>query len=113
MVNVIRAYTAAYSDPIKIRAGDRLLLFDRESEWPGWVWCRATDGKEGWVPAGFIYINDGKHLAAYDYDAKELSVCEGEAVEMLREESGWGWCRDSDGNEGWLPLNYLDLSDRP
>jgi len=110
MPKVAKSYSAAYTNPISIRSGERLFLFEKESEWPGWVWCRAADGKEGWVPISYICNNNEEYAAVYDYDAKELSAGEGETVEILREESGWVWCRSSQGIEGWLPLECLDLS---
>lgn len=104
---VIKPYTAAYPDPIAIQAGEKLILFERESEWPEWVWCQAQNGKEGWVPAAYICKQGAEFTAAYDYDAKELSVNANETVEILREESGWVWSRNDAGAEGWVPLDYI------
>ena len=112
MTKVVRGYSAAYADPIKICAGDVLSPFVRPCEWPGWVWCRAADGKEGWVPISHIRKNGADYTAICDYDARELSVRKDETVELLRQESGWAWCQNSEGNEGWLPLACLDLSAR-
>ncbi len=51
--------------------------------------------------------------ALYDYQAQsqqELSVFSGEAVSVLEQTGdGWGYCQNSRGHEGYLPMNFLDL----
>lgn len=39
------------------------------------------------------------------YDTQELPASEGETVQLVLDdpESGWAWCRNADGREGWLP----------
>jgi hypothetical protein len=32
------------------RPGEILEVLDRDDE-SGWIWCRSTDGREGWVPS--------------------------------------------------------------
>jgi hypothetical protein len=49
-VRVVRAYTAQYTDPITVRAGDRVEVGANDPEFPGWWWCIGPDYRAGWVP---------------------------------------------------------------
>jgi SH3 domain len=41
---------AAYdTTELATEPGDRLDVLDRDDE-SGWLWCRAEDGRQGWVP---------------------------------------------------------------
>jgi hypothetical protein len=46
------------------------------------------------------------------YDTTELPTKAGDVLDVLAEdhESGWLWCRPSDGREGWVPARTLDAS---
>ena len=43
------SWTATYSDPIQVSAGDPIKLNGREDIWDGytWLWAENQDGKEG------------------------------------------------------------------
>ena len=112
MHKVIKSYISAYPDPIRVRVGDKLTLFIREWEWPGWVWCQSESGKEGWVPLRYLEKSGSNYVACADYDATELTVHEGEQVGILHKESGWGWCRSNSGRSGWVPLENLEPLER-
>lgn len=100
-------YTAAYPDPLKVRAGDCLTIGQRDPDYPGWVWCTSKSAKSGWVPENYLAIEGDQGLMRHDYDATELTVAAGEMVELLGSESGWGLCRTAEGHIGWLPLSIL------
>jgi hypothetical protein len=89
-------------------AGDRVTIADKKSEWPGWLWCAAQSGKAGWIPAAYVERKGTEGILLVDYDGTELTVAPGEVVEMLRQESGWAWCRKPDATYGWLPLDVLE-----
>ncbi|MFB7213558.1 SH3 domain-containing protein [Streptomyces sp. NPDC056255] len=42
-------------------------------------------------------------------DGAQLPASEGDTVDVLKDdpESGWSWCRDSSGREGWVPHRVL------
>jgi len=89
---------------------------EKETEWEGWLLCRNNSGVHGWVPK--IFLESTSELGQYkflkDYNARELTVDEGQEVIVLDEESGWGWVRTPLGDEGWIPLkNLQDLKDKP
>jgi len=89
--------------------GAPLTLSGREDIWDGhrWLWAIGDDGRAGWVPDDLLVTVDGRPVAAWDYTAIELTVAAGERVDLLHHTHGWGWCRDGDGREGWLPLGKL------
>lgn len=45
--------------------------------------------------------------ASFDYDALELSVVQGEMVDVLEEKLGWALCKNSQNNIGWVPLRVF------
>lgn len=103
------AHEASYADPIAVEKGAPLALSGREEMWDGhrWLWAAAPDGREGWVPESLIVETAGGPAAKEAYSAIELTCSAGETVELLRERHGWGWCRDEEAREGWLPLRNL------
>ena len=107
-VRVITAYQSPFPDPLIIKAGEKLDLSDRESDWPGWLWCTTLAGKSGWVPAAYIEPMGQIGLACRDYDATELSAEIGEELTVSDEESGWLWCTDQKGNNGWIPAGNVE-----
>ena len=86
----------------------------REDVWEGhrWLWARAVDGREGWVPDSLPRPGGAGSVAAWDYAAVELTCAAGEGVTLLRQTHGWAWCRRDDGGEGWLPLRCLAKEER-
>lgn len=101
-----RDYRRQYDEPIRLEAGDRVRTVAREDDVEGWTWCvREPDGREGWVPTSLLHPVAGTADArvARAYTALELNARAGEKVTALREEAGWYWCRNSAGEEGWLP----------
>ncbi|HSJ58583.1 MAG TPA: SH3 domain-containing protein [Anaerolineae bacterium] len=105
--HVLSDYQSMYPDPIAIRAGDRLAVEERESEWAGWVWCTAPGGKSGWVPERYVERRGDGAIALCDYDATELTVRAGEMVTATTHEAGWRWCTNARGDSGWVPDEHL------
>jgi len=106
---VLKCHDASYQDPIKVAAGQRLMLSGREDVWGGhrWLWAVAEDGREGWIPDDLVTEVDGQTVAGRAYSAIELTCAAGEAVEVLWHTHGWAWCRKGDGDAGWVPLKNL------
>jgi uncharacterized protein YgiM (DUF1202 family) len=46
------------------------------------------------------------------YDTTELPAVSGESVDVLEDdsESGWSWCRNAGGREGWTPNRVLAVA---
>jgi hypothetical protein len=105
---VIADYRSAYPDPIAFKAGDRLVVEDRISEWPGWIWCTTPNRKSGWAPESYIRCNEDRGVALRSYDATELSVVTGNQLTIIDIESGWLRCQGEDGRIGWVPEQNVE-----
>lgn len=90
--------------PITVRAGDELKIGRGDDEWPGWLFCKDSTGREGWVPEKYLKITGEKGLALQDYTAHELSAVEGEIVRVEKLESGWAWATSMTDETGWIPI---------
>ncbi len=106
-------YVSAFSDPVKLRDGEELRLSRKETVWDGWGWCTTKEGKSGWIPESFVDMTGNNGKANRDYDATELTVRVGDELEILEEESGWAWCRNSSGLFGWVPLDNIEVLKPP
>ena len=105
---VTKDYESAYPEPLSERKGAKLTVHQRESEWPGWVWCIAASGPAGWVPKAWVQSHDdGSRTLLRDYTARELTVESGQVVTASFTESGWAWVTNATGDSGWVPLKHL------
>lgn len=94
--------------PLVVRAGDVVQVGERDTEWPAFTFVTASHGT-GWVPARHIDIDGSIGVVRVGYDTTELPAASGDSVEVLEDdpESGWSWCRNADGREGWIPHRVL------
>jgi hypothetical protein len=104
---VVSEYQSAYTDPLVIRAGEKLTASDRDSEWAGWVWCTNQMGKSRWVPEKYLARKGNDCTALCDYEATELAVRVGVILELGQEESDWVWCANQSGQSGWVPTEKI------
>jgi hypothetical protein len=91
-----------------LEPGDIVQVGERDTEWPAFVFVTALHGS-GWVPARHIDIDGSVGVVRAAYDTTELPAASGESVEVVEDdpESGWSWCRNADGREGWIPHRVL------
>ncbi len=108
---VVSSWTASFDDPIILKVGDELTLSGRADNWHGhtWVWAKATDDKEGWIPDTLATIKAGITTASTDFSAIELSCISGEILTGIKETHGWVWCLNEKGFAGWVPSRNLKL----
>ena len=106
---VIQDFHAEYPDHVILIAGITLTPIDKESEWPGWVWCVHESGVECWVPTAYLDQQGQAAVLVKDYNAKELSVTIGQQVSIGTSVSGWYWCLDQAGEEGWVPQKNIEI----
>jgi GrpB-like predicted nucleotidyltransferase (UPF0157 family) len=111
---VTASYEIAYKNPIRLKAGETVVVKKRETnaEWLGWVFCTDARGIDGWVSEKYLRENGNAAIVLQDYDATELAVQEGEVVKSYYEEFGWCWCRNQVGNKGWVPSKNLNEAKR-
>ncbi|GAB0112687.1 hypothetical protein AcidC75_02120 [Acidisoma sp. C75] len=69
----------------------------------GWVWCRAPDGRVGWVPYQWFAQAAEGWQALRDFSALELTVKAGDRLRLLHGESGFLFCEAAGGERGWVP----------
>jgi uncharacterized protein YgiM (DUF1202 family) len=110
MALVVVSYDTQYPDPLTMKSGDELRIVKRkDDEWPGWVFCETQNGKKGWVPENTIKIDADSAVAQQSYEAREVSVMEGEIVRIEKVESGWAWVTNMTNETGWVPLKNLKI----
>ncbi|MEW5924844.1 MAG: SH3 domain-containing protein [Candidatus Zixiibacteriota bacterium] len=107
---VIKAYRSAYPNPLKLKKNDRIRTGEKESEWPGWIWCTDQKNISGWVPESYIQMDGNDAVMLYDYDATELTVNPGDELLIINEEVGWYWCLDQTGDCGWVPKENVKIN---
>ena len=98
---------------LSVRAGDLLAFERRETEWPGWIWCTDSAGRQAWVPERWVEIKGAQCRMRRAYDSRELSVRPGDQVEVLETESGWARVRTRPDEVGWVPLRCLSRGQSP
>lgn len=98
--------------PIRLEVGERVVLGERDSEWPAFVFVTAQNGS-GWIPERHVDRQGASGVITEAYDTTELATDEGEELEVLHEDlaSGWLWCRATTGREGWVPERSLSPRD--
>jgi uncharacterized protein YgiM (DUF1202 family) len=103
-VRIMQEYHIQYVDPIEVTAGDKVMVELEDVEFPGWVWCRTADGRQGWVPIELLLKQDsGEAIVRQTYSARELAVQPGEDVVIVDSRHGWLQIRNSAGECGWVP----------
>ncbi len=94
---------------IRVQAGERVTLGDRDSEWPDFVWTALASGLGGWVPSALFDAERGQASALQDYDTRELDADPGDELVLHRELAGWWWAENARGEAGWIPTRKLEL----
>jgi SH3-like domain-containing protein len=105
--HVQRKYEAQYRDPIQVKAGESVEVVRADNDDPGWLWCRAMDGREGWVPVQLLSGQGVRAVIREDYSAKELAVFPGDEVEVEKACNGWLLVSNAQGQRGWIPQSHI------
>jgi SH3-like domain-containing protein len=101
-------YEAQYSDPLCVNAGAKVKVGREDKEFPGWKWCKAADGREGWVPAELLSGEGTEATVIQDYSARELGVQPGEEVTIEESRHNWLLVRNVHGERGWIPASHIE-----
>ena len=110
-VEVTKAYTSQYPEPICLEAGEVVQVEREDPEYPGWFWYRAPSGKEGWVHRSFLAASARATTSVHAYSAKDLTAAGGERGTLIHSLDGWVYIRLDSGREGWIPQSHIHLSD--
>ena len=110
MVRVIADYQAPYPDPIQVKVGDEVVVdFKKKTGIQGWVWCTNSAGKGGWTPMKYIEVNDNRGKMLFDYNAIELTIHVGDILSVHKMESNFYWVTNQTGQQGWVPVENVEL----
>ena len=116
ILKVIKDHKSEFHVPLVAKKGEIVEGQEKETEWEGWLFCRNGSGIHGWVPKSYLesISESGRFQFLRDYNARELTVDQGQEVIVLDEESSWAWVRTFLGEEGWIPIEKLqDLNGKP
>ena len=107
-------YKVSNTNPFSVTTGEVFQVSEKSDFWNNnphwiWIWCTDQHGRSGWVPKNLIDFHaDGmKGIARYSYAATELAVVVGDELIAEKEESGWIWCKNKQGESGWVPLENV------
>jgi len=106
-VQVRLGHDVQYANPITVEAGENLRVGRADDDFPGWHWCRAADGRQGWVPVELLSSEEPQATTLKDYSARELQVIPGEEVTVEDARHGWLLVRKANGDCGWIPADRL------
>ncbi len=107
---IIREYTPQYPNPLSVLAGESVSVGREDDEFPGWKWCRASSGLEGWVPVEFLSDASATETTVLcDYSSRELAVQPGEEVTVEDSRYEWLLVRNNRGERGWIPASHSDF----
>ncbi|MEX0330733.1 MAG: hypothetical protein AB3N64_04855 [Puniceicoccaceae bacterium] len=102
-----RAHSPSFDTFPKVGKGERVTFLRLDEKNPGWFLGEDGKGVEGYFPVGaFSFVEDGYVTALEDYDARELELPAGEAIEVLTECGGWLRVESKIGI-GWIPKSCL------
>ena len=107
-LEITKPYARVYENPIAFSSGEAVRVGKRDQDNPEWIWCVATDAREGWVHESFLEMDpDGSNATGTrDYTALELSVAVGERLEGIEVIAGWQWCENARSELGWIPSGH-------
>ncbi len=97
-----------YPDPLRVAAGERVNVGHEDAEFPGWKWCKASDGREGWVPVELLSNKGAEATVLQNYSAHELAVQPGEEVIVEESRHEWLLVRNALGECGWIPASSIE-----
>jgi hypothetical protein len=107
-VRVVTRHEIPQRAPLRIFPGDEVFVGSRDTTWPAFVFIRAAHG-EGWIPARHLAADIGRTVVTTAYDTTELPTDVDQELDVLvaDDESGWLWCRNEAGREGWVPIDTV------
>ncbi len=107
---VIQDWNQSYDPALKVARDDQVLAVKRDSgKWAGWIWCTDKCGLSGWLPEQVFdaVVIGEENTTSQDSDTVELTVSTGEILFISNRLNEWSWCRNTQGQEGWVPDECL------
>lgn len=107
-MRITRDYQPQYSDPLEVASGEKVRVGREDEEFPGWRWCTAPDGREGWIPVELLTSQDAEASVLEEYSARELEVRSGEEVVVVDSRHEWLLVRNDRNRRGWIPASHAE-----
>ena len=107
-VRISLRYSVEYPNAISVTAGEIVSVGPEDDEFTGWKWCKASDGRQGWVPVELLSNQGGEATILQDYSARELDVSPGEEVTVEDARHEWFLVRNARGERGWIPASHTE-----
>jgi len=104
---VIKQYISEFPDPLLLKKGDGVHIDLSMDKHAGWKFGH-TDDNQGWIPEAYLDIKGDTGTLIRGYDATELTLKEGQLLDIHDEESGWLWCKTEDEKFGWCPKEVVE-----
>lgn len=103
------SYRTATGSELPFSRGDPLVILDCRGNW--WQ-ARNSEGRTGFVPSNYIQVErKGKVKRTYEgKDQDEVSVKEGQLIEVMEVHEFMSLVRTVDGKIGSVPTDCLDVS---
>lgn len=93
---------------LSVKVGDVIGVGHRNQQYPEMYWCTPEDGNSGWMADSYFdFTSEHEAVVTKDYDASQLTVVEGEVVDVLDTVGEWWLCRNDRGIIGWVPHRIL------
>lgn len=94
---------------LSVRVGDVIGVGHRNQQFPEMRWCTPEQGHSGWMAESYFdSTSDTEAVVTKDYDASQLTVFEGEELDVLDVVGEWWLCRNDRGIQGWVPRRILE-----
>jgi SH3 domain len=94
---------------LSVRVGDVIGVGHRNQQYPELRWCTPERGHSGWMAESYFeYTSPTEAVVLRDYDASQLTVFEGEELDVLDQVGEWWLCRNGHGIQGWVPQRILE-----
>jgi uncharacterized protein YgiM (DUF1202 family) len=109
-VRVVAAHRPSQTPPIQVGPGDPVQVHERDDDWPAFVKVTTPAGGSGWVPSRHLSAGEGSATVVTPYNTLELVALPGEVLTVVERDdgSGWLWCRNAQGQEGWIPVRSVE-----
>ena len=109
-VKVVATHRPSQTPPIQVRPGDPVQVHERDDEWPAFVKVTTPAGGSGWIPSRHLSVPAGSATVITAYNTQELAGLPDEVLTVVErdDESGWHWCRNAQGQEGWIPIRSVE-----
>jgi hypothetical protein len=107
-VRVVESRPRDHVRNLSVRVGDMVGVGHRNQQFPEMLWCTPERGYSGWMAETYLeYTSPTEAVVKKDYDASQLTVFEGEELEVLDIIGEWLLCRNERDITGWVPRRVL------